>query len=54
VVIRENGVESVSEPTSYSEAVAEYEKKAHKINSIGKDGSYLYPQMRISVRKIGS
>lgn len=52
VVLRDNGVETLGdEHATYFSAYSEYEKAAKKINAKDKDGNYIHPNARISIRR---
>ena len=53
VVVYENGVETeVSEPMGWSEAYANYEPRAAKINYVNAKGEYTQPEKRITIRNL--
>jgi len=52
VVISTKGEEKVSKGSSYSDAYRSYEKQAKQINAVNKNGEYLHPDVRISLRRI--
>lgn len=51
VVINDGKTETVGKEGTYFEAYAEYEKAAKKINARDKEGNYLNPDTRISIRQ---